>query len=208
MLSVNLTISGWPVLVVGGGRVGRRKVTAAVAAGATVRVVDPSGESPELPDGVQHTPQAFQAYHLDGVKLAFACATPDVNAAVVAAAKARGVWVCSASDPAGGDFVLPGVVRRGDLTFTVSTGGASPALAKRIAAELLNQFDDAYAEWVRVLGDVRTAVLANVPDAAERRRLLEGFADPVWLERLRTAGAGVAKAEMLGHLEPRPPGSG
>ena len=204
MLSVNLTIAGWPVLVVGGGRVGRRKAVAAVAAGATVTVVDPHTDSLTLPAGVQHISQAFEDSHLDGVKLAFACATPDVNAAVVAAAKARGVWVCSASDPAGGDFVLPSVVRRGDLTITVSTGGASPALAKRIAAGLLDQFDDAYAEWVRVLGEVRTAVLANVRDAAERRRLLDGFADSVWLERIRTTGADVARAEMMAEVGERP----
>lgn len=202
MLSVNLTIAGWPVLVVGGGRVGRRKAVSAVAAGATVRVVDPRTDSLTLPDGVRHIPQAFQDSHLDGVKMAFACATPDVNAAVVAAANARGVWVCSASDPAGGDFVLPSVVSRGALTFAVSTGGASPALAKRIAAGLLDQFDDAYVEWVRVLGDVRTAVLRDVPDAAERRRLLDGFADPSWLARIRTAGADAVRAEMMRHLEP------
>ncbi len=197
MLSVNLTTAGWPVLVVGGGRVGRRKATAVVAAGATVTVVDPRTDALTLPPGVLYISQAFQDCHLDGVKLAFACATPAVNAAVVAAAQARGVWVCSASDPAGGDFVLPSVARRGDLTFAVSTGGASPALAKRIAAELLTQFDDTYAEWVRVLGDVRAAVLRDVSDATDRRRLLDGFADPMWLERIRTMGADVVTAEMM-----------
>jgi siroheme synthase (precorrin-2 oxidase/ferrochelatase) len=67
---------------------------------------------------------------------------------------------------------------------------------------LLDQFDDGYAEWVRVLGDVRAAVLTRVTDATERRRLLEAFADPSWLERVRTAGSEVAKAEMMRHMEP------
>jgi len=200
VLSVNLTICGRPVLVVGGGTVGRRKAAVAIAAGATVTVVDPRVVLPTLPIGVQHIAAAFAESHLNGMVLVFACATPEVNAAVVAAAKARGVWVCSATDPASGDFVLPSVARRGDLTLAVSTGGASPALAKRIAAELLDQFDDCYAEWVRVLGEVRTVVLAKVSDPVERRRLLEHFADPIWLERIRTAGADVVRAEMLGAI--------
>jgi precorrin-2 dehydrogenase/sirohydrochlorin ferrochelatase len=194
--------------VVGGGAVGRRKAAVAVGAGAIVTVVDPQPLAVSLA-GVRHIAEAFVDSHLDGVTLAFACATPQVNTVVVAAAKARGVLVCSATDPGSGDFVLPSVARRGDLTFAVSTSGASPALAKRIAAGLLDQFDDSYAEWVRVLGEGRTAVLASVPDAAERRRLLDGFADPIWLERIRTVGADVVRAEMMGTiLEPRPPGSG
>lgn len=204
MLSMNLTIRGTSVLVVGGGAVGRRKAETLAAAGGRVAVVDPRPLSWPVRLGVPHTEAEFAPGMLDGVRLAFACATPEVNAAVVTAAKARGVWVCSATDPAAGDFVLPSVVRRGGLTIAVSTGGASPALAKQIAAELFNQFDDAYAEWVRVLGEVRTAVLAGVSDPGERRRLLEHFADPVWLERIRAAGADVVRAEMLGRV----PGGG
>ena len=200
MLSMNLTIRGLSVLVIGGGTVGRRKAELAAAAGGIVTIVDPQPLQSPLPAGITHAPESFDPAHLDGVRLAFACATPEVNAAVVAAAKARGVWVCSASDPASGDFVLPSVARRGELTFAVSTCGASPALARRIAAGLLDQFDDSYAAWVRVLGEVRTAVLQHVPDPAARRRLLTDFADPVWLARIRTAGTDVALAEMLGRV--------
>lgn len=199
---MKLTVRGLPVLVVGGGAVGRRKAGLLAAAGAVVTIVDPGTVALSL-TSVRHTAEAFADSHLAGVRLAFACATPEVNRTVVAAARARGVWVCSASEPSSGDFVLPSAVSRGDLTFTVSTGGASPALAKRIAAGLLDQFDDGYAEWVRVLGEVRAAVLRDVSDANDRRRLLEGFADPRWLARVRTAGAAGALAEMLACLGER-----
>lgn len=196
MLSVNLTLRGLRVLVVGAGSVGRRKAETLTAAGGVVTVVDPAPLRQPLTAPIQHRVAAFSPDHLDGMRLAFACATPQVNAEVVAAAKARGVWVCCASDPAAGDFVLPSVVRRGDLTFAVSTGGASPALAKRIAAGLLEQFDDTYADWVLVLCEVRRVVLAEVPDPVERRRLLSEFAEPMWLERIREAGADVTLTEM------------
>ena len=204
MLSVNLTVSGRTALVVGGGRVGSRRVELLTEAGASVVLVDPRTPASPLPAGVRHLAEPFAPHHLDGVRLAFACAPPQVNAAVVAAAGERGAWVCSASDPGAGDFVLPSVARRGGLTFAVSTGGASPALARRIAAGLLAEFDDAYAEWVRVLGEVRRAVLAEVADPDRRRELLTSFADPRWLDRIRTAGADVTLAEMAAEVRERP----
>lgn len=196
MLSMNLTIYRSPVLVVGGGSVGRRKARLVSDSGGRVTVVDPRPLSPWISGVVRYTAKPFTSDHLDGMRLAFACATPVVNTVVVGAAKARGVWVCSATDPASGDFVLPSVAKRGDLTFAVSTGGASPALAKRLAAELLEQFDDGYAEWVQILGMVRKEVLAMVSDPVARRRLLEEFARPEWLARIRAVGADAALAEM------------
>lgn len=195
MLSVNLTHLG-RVVVVGGGTVGRRKTDLLVRANAVVTVIDPTPADPPLPAQARQLIEPFMPPHLDDVRLAFACATAEVNTAVVTAARARGVWVCSASDPQAGDFVLPSVVRRGDLTFAVSTGGASPALARRIAADLLGTFDDAYADWVWVLGEVRRQVLAEVPDPEIRRRLLTEFAEPDWLDRVRHFGAEDTLAEM------------
>lgn len=203
MLSMNLTIRGLSVLVVGGGTVGRRKTDALLAVGGQVTLVDPRPVEPPLPAGVRYRPESFTAAHLDGMRLAFACAPPEVNERVVAAAKARGVWVCSASDPEAGDFVLPSVVRRGELTFAVSTDGAAPALAKRIAAGLLDEFDESYADWVRVLGAVRRVVLAEVREPEVRRRLLSAFAEPEWLERIRTVGPDVTLAEMVARVGER-----
>lgn len=198
MLPMVLDLRGRTVLVVGAGRVGRRKAAAAADAGGRVRLVDPDPAC-ELRTHllIDRRVEPYSTTHLDGVALAFACATAEVNAAVVADARSRGVWVCDASDSTRGDCQLPGVVRRGELTIAVSTGGAAPALATRITDELAERYDEAYAEWVRVLAAVRPAVLNEVPDPAVRRRLLRGFADPIWLERIRTAGPDVVLAEML-----------
>jgi precorrin-2 dehydrogenase/sirohydrochlorin ferrochelatase len=198
MLPLVFDVRGRTVLVVGAGVVGRRKATAVADAGGRVRLVDPdptrwSHESPRIDRRVE----SYAADHLDGVALVFACATAEVNEAVVADARSRGVWVCDAADATRGDFHLSGIVRRGELTIAVSTGGAAPALAARITDELTERYDDAYAEWVRVLAVVRTAVMREVPNLDERRRLLRGFADPFWLGRIRTAGPDVVLAEML-----------
>jgi precorrin-2 dehydrogenase/sirohydrochlorin ferrochelatase len=200
MLPLVFLLRGRTALVVGAGPVGVRKAAAVLDAGGRVRLVDPDPAAGVSHPSVSRVIEPYSPAHLAGAALAFACAPPAVNAAVAADATARGVWVCDASDPARGDFALPSVVRRGDLTVAVSTGGAAPALARRIAGRLSDEFDAAYAGWVRVLGEVRAVVLATVPDPADRRRLFERFAAPHWLERTRAAGPDATKAEMLGEV--------
>ncbi len=197
---VVLKLTGKPVVVIGGGAVGMRKALAALAAGAVVRVIDP--RSPlAFPPQVTHITEQYHPEHLEGAVLVFACATPEVNAQVVLDAQARDVWVNAATSAEGGDFTLPAVVRRGELTLAVSTGGASPALARRIREKLEAEYDQTFAEWVQLLAEERLEVLATVPDESRRRELLDSFADWEWLARLRTEG--VAKVMEAMRVEIR-----
>lgn len=197
MFPVTLNLTGRAVVVVGGGAVGRRKAAAAHAAGAVVRVIDPDPDAAAgraAPATV--VAEAYRPDHLAGACLVFACATPDVNARVVADARSLGVWVNSASDPDAGDFALPAVVRRGGLTVAVSTGGAAPALARRVRDKLDGEFDPAFAAWVRLLGELRHDVLATIPDPATRRTVLDALADWPWLDRVRAEGIDAVRAAM------------
>lgn len=195
-MPIFVDLAGKRVVVVGGGAVGSRKVSALLAAGAVVHVVDPRA-LPNLPPEVTHLCEAYRTEHLTGAALAFACATPAVNAQVVTDAKACGAWVNAASAPEEGNFTLPAVVRRGDFVLAVGTGGASPALARRVREKLEAEYDDAFAEWVRLLAEVRAEVLARVPDEARRRELLDAFADWNWLDRLRTEGVAKVREALL-----------
>ncbi len=195
MFPIVLNLSSKLVVVIGGGTVGARKAAASLASGAVVRVVDPR-VALALPPEVVHLSASYQADHLDGAALVFACATSEVNAQVVSDAHTRGIWVNAATSPGEGDFTLPAVVRRGELTLAVSTGGASPALARKIREKLEAEYDEAFAEWVALLAEVRAEVLATVPDEARRRELLDGFADWVWLARLRAEGADKVREAM------------
>lgn len=92
---------------------------------------------------------------LAGATLAFAATdSREVNAAVAREARERGIPVNVADRPTEGDFALPSVLRRGGLQVAVSTGGASPTLARRIRDALEPSF---VAEWAGIVEKFRTA---------------------------------------------------
>lgn len=128
---VNLDLAGRPVLVVGGGRVAVRKVEGLLAAGARVTVVAPQTDPVlDTRPGVCVHRRPYAPSDVTGHRLVVtATDDPAVNAAVAADADAAGIWVNSADDPANCTFTLPAQLRRGDVQVSVSTGGASPALA-------------------------------------------------------------------------------
>jgi precorrin-2 dehydrogenase / sirohydrochlorin ferrochelatase len=194
MLPLFLDARNRQVVVIGGGLVGQRKAAACSEAGFAVRVVDPLA----VPwPGVEWIAEAYRPAHLDGASIVVAAATPPVNAEVVADARRASVLVCDAANPEAGDFTFPAVLRRGQLVIAVSTGGASPTLGTRIRDQLRADFGPEYAEWVAVLDEVRQRVLEGVLDAGVRRRLLAGFAEYHWLDRLRDAGPETTRKEML-----------
>ncbi len=190
---IELDLRGRLALVVGLGPVGRRKALGLLDAGAKVIGVDPNAAL-SAPDGVHHRVEAFRSDHLEGASLAFAAATPEVNREVVAEAKKRGVWVNAASEPEAGDFTIPAVWRGGLVVLTVSTSGASPALARAIRDRAVRAIGAA-PEVAALLAELRPEVLARVADPAIRRELLASWGDAtsldIWtsggLEALRSA---------------------
>ena len=159
---VNLIVAGRPCLVVGGGAVAARKAATLVAAGAAVHVVAPlvSAAVRSLP--VTWDERPYEPSDLDGRWLVItATDDADVNAAVAVDANAARVWVNSADDPANCSFVLPAVVRRGDLQVTVSTGGHSPALATWLNGRFESELGPEYEVLLGVLSAERDAIRAS-----------------------------------------------
>ncbi|HEU4840292.1 MAG TPA: NAD(P)-dependent oxidoreductase, partial [Ilumatobacteraceae bacterium] len=131
---VYLDLRDVPVLVVGAGPIAARKVEGLVAAGAVVTVVAVA-VSAALDRSVVAAvrERAFEPGDLAGMRLVItATGRADVDAEVAAAATAAGIWVNAADQPADCSFIRPAIARRGPLTVAVSTGGTSPALARRL----------------------------------------------------------------------------
>ncbi|MBM4294196.1 MAG: bifunctional precorrin-2 dehydrogenase/sirohydrochlorin ferrochelatase [Deltaproteobacteria bacterium] len=158
-------IDGKPCLVVGGGAVGERKVLDLLAAGAKVTVVSQT-LSPYLEKlagrgEIRYLEGGFTPDHLNGMALVMGATNdPRVNAQVSAAAQERGIWVNIADAPELCTFIVPAQVRRGDLIVAISTGGASPALARRLREELERSFGPEYGPYLALLQEVREGVLA------------------------------------------------
>jgi len=142
-------------VVVGGGKVATRKVGKLLQAGAGVVVISPEVR-PELAEiDVEIQSRPYECGDLEGANLAFAATgSREVNAAVAREAKERGVPINVADRPSEGDFAVPSTLRRGNLQVAVSTGGASPTLARRIRSELEEAFGP---EWAGVLEEFDTA---------------------------------------------------
>jgi len=155
-----------PCLVVGGGAVGERKVADLMVAGARVTVVSRT-LTPELAalasrGEISYLPEDFRESQVEGMALVMAATDdPEVNAAVSAAAQARAIWVNVADAPEYCTFIVPAQVRRGDLTLAISTGGASPALARQVREELQQHFGPEYAPYLDLLQGVRTRLLTE-----------------------------------------------
>jgi precorrin-2 dehydrogenase/sirohydrochlorin ferrochelatase len=99
------------------------------------------------------------------------------------------------------DFAAPAVVRRGDLLIAVSTGGRSPALARRLREELEARFGDEWAAALDLLAEVRGETLALLPDLHERARRWHQALDLDELEFLIGAGRyDDAKQALLSRL--------
>ena len=184
-------------LVVGGGSVALRKVEALSGAGARVRVVAPS-----VCDALQHLPdveveqRAFREADLDGVFLAIA-ATDDTetNRRVADLAERSGIPVNAVDQPDAGSFIVPATVGRGPLTLAVSTGGASPALARRIREELEQLYGPEYEEFVQLLRELRPTVLEAVSQERRRQAFTELASAEVFAE-LKERGIEAARDKM------------
>jgi len=140
----------------------------------------------------------FRPEVLDGAFLCVASSgDPDERDAIFRACRERGVLVNVMDDPAHCDFAAPAIVRRGDLTISVSTGGRSPALARRLREELELRFGPEWAEVLDVVGEVREETLSDLPDLPTRIRRWKEALDLDEIERLVNEGRSDEARERL-----------
>jgi precorrin-2 dehydrogenase/sirohydrochlorin ferrochelatase len=188
-----MNLEGRQVIVVGGGRVAARKVAGLLESGARVVVVSPRLE-PDLEDlrkdgRIEWVPEAFDASALgrypEAVLLFGTTDQRDVNLSVFAAAKDRGIPCNIADMPDLCTFIVPAVISQGDLLIAVSTGGSSPALARRIREDLEKRFGPEYAAMTKLMAELRKQVIRSGSASDENKKLFLEIVDSELLEALR-----------------------
>ncbi len=169
---INLDIKNRHCLVVGGGAVGTRKVTTLLECGARVTVVSPE-PTPQLKKlaaagSIQLKVRPYRSADLNDTFLVIGATDDDGLNRQVSDDANRVKTLCNIADrPEVCNFILPAIVRRGDLVLTVSTSGKSPALAKQLRCKLEAQFGQEYADFLRLMGAIRDKLLrqAHEPEA-------------------------------------------
>ncbi len=197
---VFLELTGRRVLVVGGGNVALQKVRGLLAAGAAITLVAPEVH-PDLrallvAGAFEHAAREYRTGDAGGFDLVMV-ATDDgaVNGKVAADARAARVWVNSADDVPNCDFILPSVIRKGQIVVAASTGGASPALARRLREELDAYLTDDFEPLTELLAEVRRELRQQhiSVDADTWQRAIDGQLRVLLAQRRR----GQAKAYLL-----------
>ena len=157
-IALNLLLDGRPVLVVGGGQVGRRKVASLLDAGAPVTLVCPDAveelAARAAAGEIRWLRRAWCPGDAAGHLLVFAC-TDDkhVNRAILEDARALSVMCCcSDMNWPDGDFTTPATLRVGDLSVAVSTSGQSCATARDVKNEIAGLLRDRCEPELLVLG--------------------------------------------------------
>ena len=158
-----LNIKGRKCIVVGGGKVALRKARVLLGHSAEVEIISPE-LCPELAElGQSGEINTISREYRDGdLKEAFVtiAATDDgeINRRVVAEARMRAVLVNVVDDAENSDFIVPSYIRRGDFAIAISTGGRSPALARKIRSKLEKELGNEYALLADLIGEVREEV--------------------------------------------------
>ncbi|MFZ7110118.1 MAG: precorrin-2 dehydrogenase/sirohydrochlorin ferrochelatase family protein [Desulfatiglandales bacterium] len=203
-----LDLKGKKALVVGGGKVARRKIDTLLEYGARVHVIakELNDTLREYADGgrVRYLGSEFIETHLNDVFLVIA-ATDDarMNQEISVAARSRGLLINAVDQPADCNFIVPSILRRGNLQIAVSTSGRSPALARKVREDLENAFGFEYAELLNLLGQLRKTVLARCLSGAENKKIFYELVHSPLIEALAKGDWGRGASIVNGILGSR-----
>ena len=173
-----LILDDQPCLVVGGGAIAARKCQQLLKAGAKVTVVAPVIDSTleklKLANQIFHKEKNYDESCLQNMVLVIA-ATDDegLNTTIAQQAKAINLQVNVVDNPVAGTFIMPSVIDRSPVMIAISTGGASPVLARLLRARLETVIPSSYGKVADLMARFRDKVKKQIPKIRERRRFWE-----------------------------------
>lgn len=177
-LPIFMNVNGENCLVIGGGKIASRKVFMLIRAGAAVTVVSPElcqeltvrKESNEI----THIARDFEDQDLGASKIVIA-ATNDkvVNSHISVLAKSKGIPVNVVDAPELCSFIVPSIIDRNPVQIAISTGGASPVLARLLRSRLETFIPAAYGRLAKLVEQFREKVKAKFSSSDEIRTFWE-----------------------------------
>jgi precorrin-2 dehydrogenase / sirohydrochlorin ferrochelatase len=193
-----LDVSGKECLVIGGGAVAERKVMMLLKFNASVHVV-----SPKVTKKLHHlaesgriglTRREYRSGDHAHAAIIFACTDErQTNRLVREDAAARGIPVNVVDRPEECDFIVPSIVKKGDLTIAISTSGVLPMASKKIRQAIESTVTRDWVHYVRIIGAIRRYLLKKVPDKTVRRNIMKCIGSMDMEEVVRTGIPGMKK---------------
>lgn len=177
---VNLNLDNMEIIIVGGGNVALRKCMNFLDFGKSVTVLAPDFDSRflELGNKVDLINDIFKEEYIDKFDIVVA-ATDDkeVNEeiACICRKKSKLINVVDSRDLS--DFTVSSYVKRGDLLIGISSGGKIPALSAKIRRDLEEIYDESFAEYVDLLGELREKIIKKYEDKTERKEVLKALVE-------------------------------
>ena len=171
-------LHGRRCVVVGGGLIAQRKVTTLLRYGAEITVVSPRATRRLLAYArrreIRHIARRFRPADLTGAWLVYA-STDDqaINELVYRSATRRRVFTNVVDQKPLCSFIAPAIVKRGPLVIAISTGGASPTVAKRLRQELERTLGSEYGRLLRFLRALREPAKVRLPRYQDRKRYFD-----------------------------------
>ena len=187
-------------VVVGGGRIATQKVAGLLEAKAQVTVISPilTSKLKTLAGAGRVTviDRPYRQGDLAGAFVVIAATNdPATNEAVWREAKQRGCLVNVVDDPPHCNFIVPAVVRRGEVTIAISTGGASPALARRLRERLETLVGPEYGDLATLLGELRPELRSHYKDQKARLEAVLRLVDSDLVDVIREKGLDEARVQ-------------
>ena len=177
------------VVVVGGGEVAERKIKNLLTYGCTIYISSPH-LTPHLQQlvaikRIHHIPYESLDTYMDTTFMVIA-ATDDtkVNTRIASQAKKHGLLVNTVDQPKDCNFIMPSIVKRGNLQIAISTAGKSPALAKKIRKSLESSFPPEYDLFAELLGIIRTKLLSQDQPSSKNKVIFQQLVDSNLLEMI------------------------
>lgn len=171
---VNLELEKFDIVIIGGGKVAYRKCQNFIRFNKAVKVVAPQfiQEFYGLKN-IELIQDVYQEKYIEGCHIVVAATNNSkINQEIGEYCHRHKKLVNVVDNLLLSNYTVPSFVKRGDLLLSVSTGGKSPALSRKIKQDLEGKYDETYAEYVDLLGEMRQMVISNYQDSDMRKRLI------------------------------------
>lgn len=186
LLPVALNVAGRRCAIFGGGSVAFRKAESLIECGAHVIAIAPQFGAEWSAIAVERIERVYQPGDCASAALVFACTNdPAINRQIAEEAREAQIWCNLADDAATSNFHSMALLRRGEITIGIATGGGSPALSRHLKSKVSETIGPEYDSLLQLLSARRENLSQTLTSQSERAEFWRAILLGPVLELLR-----------------------